>query len=325
MRQTGISRDRRWDRVTGRSAKYALAGVADALYAIRRFLLDQPLFTSTLLPLIPRPARWALRRAYLLPADAIDKAVGRRSELVPPRSQMFVGSVDDFESSGELLVRRLVDVAGLTPESSVLDIGSGIGRLAVALTSFHGPEGSYDGLDIVPSGIEWCTQNITTRHPRFRFTLANVFNGEYNPRGTVQPSEYRLPYPDASFDLVVLTSVFTHMLPADMEHYIDEIARVLKPGGRCFATYSLLNPESRRLMESGAGDMRFKHAMGPCAVVDPMVPELAVAYEEGYVREIYKERGLASEGGIYYGGWSGREQSDRSSGLSQDIVLTTRR
>jgi SAM-dependent methyltransferase len=301
-----------------------LAGVAGALYALRRFLLEQPLFTSTLLPLIPRPARWALRRAYLLPADLMERAAGRRKEMVPPRSKMFVGSVDDFESSGHLLVSRLVDLGGLTPASAVLDIGSGIGRLAVALTSFLGPKGSYDGLDVVPSGVEWCSQNITPRHPRFRFTLADVFNGEYNPRGTVQPSQYRLPYPDGSFDLVVLTSVFTHMLPRDMEHYVDEIARVLVPGGRCFATYSLLNEESRRLMESGASDIRFKHMVGQYAVVDPDVPELAVGYEENYVREIFEQRGLGCVG-IYYGNWSGREPSDRSSGLGQDDVLTSRR
>ena len=108
----------------------ALRRIADGLFAVRRYLLDQPLFTSTILPAIPRPVRWALRTAYLLPVDLIDRAVGRRRAMVPPRSKMFVGSVDDFESSGELLVGRLIEVGGLTPGSSVLDIGSGIGRLA---------------------------------------------------------------------------------------------------------------------------------------------------------------------------------------------------
>jgi SAM-dependent methyltransferase len=303
----------------------ALRWVAGALYAIRAYLLDQPFFTSTVLPAIPRPVRWALRKAYLFPVDLIEAAVGRRGAMVPPRSKMFVGSVEDFESSGELLVRRLIEVAGLTPESCVLDIGCGIGRLAVALTSQLGREGRYEGLDIVPSGIEWCAKNITPRYPNFQFTLADVFNGEYHPGGRVRPTEYRLPYPDATFDLVVLTSVFTHMLPVEKEHYVDEIARVLKPDSRCFATYTLLNPESRRLMEAGASEFRFNHAMGPCAVVDAKVPELAVGYDEDYVREVYERRGFSTEGGIYYGTWSGREPSARGSGLGQDLVLSTRR
>ena len=302
----------------------ALHAVADALLAIRRYLLDRPWFTSTVLPAIPRPVRWAMRKAYLLPVDLIDAATGRRRPMVPPRSEMFVGSVEDFESSGELLVQRLTEVAGLRSDSHVLDIGCGIGREAVALTSRLGPRGRYEGLDIVPSGIEWCTKNITPHYPVFRFTLADVSNGEYNPDGAVAPTEYRLPYPDASFDIVVLTSVFTHMLPAENEHYLEEIARVLKPGGRCFATYSLLNEESRRLMAAGASDTRFKHAVGPCAVVDTKVPELAVAYEENYVREVSERFGLSTAGGIYYGTWSGREPSARASGLIQDLVLSTR-
>jgi ubiquinone/menaquinone biosynthesis C-methylase UbiE len=297
-----------------------LARVADGLYAVRRYLLDQPFFTSKVLPAIPRPARWALRKIYLKPADVIDQAIGRRADMVPPRSEMFVGSVEDFERSGELLVQRLIDLAGLTPHTSVLDLGSGIGRLAVALTRHLGPDGRYEGLDIVASGIEWCTSNITPHHPNFRFTLADVFNGEYNPGGRAQPVEYRLPYDDEAFDLVVLTSVFTHMLPADVEHYADEIARVLKPGARCFATFSLLDDASRRLMDTGQSDTKFTHVIGPAAVVDEKVPELAVAYDEGYVRDLFEHRGMRTHA-IHYGSWSGRETSDPGTGLSQDAVV----
>lgn len=308
-----------------RALRVALGWAADALYGVRRWLLKQPLFTSTILPAIPRPIRWALRKAYLFPADLIDKAVGRRSEMVPPRSMMFVGSVDDFESSGDLVVQRLIELGGLTPASSVLDIGSGIGRLAVALAPQLGAEGRYEGLDIVPSGIKWCTETITPRYPNFHFTLADIYNGEYNPGGRVHATEYRLPFPDATFDLVVLTSVFTHMLAPEKEHYVDEIARVLKPGGRCFATYLLLNAESRRLMEQGSSDTRLRHTIGPCAVVDEKVPELEVGYDEDYVRATYEQRGLSTEGGIYYGSWSGRQPSARTNGLSQDLVLSVRR
>jgi SAM-dependent methyltransferase len=134
-----------------------------------------------------------------------------------------------------------------------------------------------------------------------------------------------LPFPDATFDLVVLTSVFTHMLAPEKEHYVDEIARVLKPGGRCFATYLLLNAESRRLMEQGSSDTRLRHTIGPCAVVDEKVPELEVGYDEDYVRATYEQRGLSTEGGIYYGSWSGRQPSARTNGLSQDLVLSVRR
>jgi ubiquinone/menaquinone biosynthesis C-methylase UbiE len=190
----------------------------------------------------------------------------------------------------------------------VLDVATGSGNTAISAARRFC---DATGIDYVPELIEQARKRAEAEGLEITFEVGDAED---------------LPYPDASFDLVVLTSVFTHMLPTDMEHYVDEIARVLKPGGRCFATYSLLNPESRRLMESGSGDMRFKHAMGPCAVVDPNVPELAVAYEEDYVRKMYEQRGLSSsDGGIYYGSWLGREPSDRSSGLMQDVVLTVRR
>jgi SAM-dependent methyltransferase len=254
----------------------------------------------------------------------MERAAGRNSDLIPPPSKMFVGSVDDFESSGRRLVQRLEALAGLTPDSTVLDIGSGIGRLAVALTGYLGPAGRYEGLEIVPTGVAWCQEHITPRYPNFRFTLADVRNGEYNPDGQVPPTEYRLPYEDETFDLVVLTSVFTHMLPDESERYVDEIARVLKPGGRCFATYSLLNADSRRLMKAGASVTRFPHERGPYAVVDEKVPELAVAYEEQYVREQFARHGLDAGDAVYYGGWSGRPESQRRAGLEQDVVVSVK-
>jgi len=45
--------------------------------------------------------------------------------------------------------------------------------------------------------------------------------------GTVAASEFVFPFADASFDFVSLASVFTHMLPVDLEHYAGQIARVL--------------------------------------------------------------------------------------------------
>jgi SAM-dependent methyltransferase len=295
-----------------------------ALYDLRRLLLRQQWFTSTVLPAIPRPVRWTMRRLYFLPSDLIDRALGRRDDMVPPRSQIFTGSVDDFRASGMALVHRLVDFGGLTPDSKVLDIGCGMGRLAVALTSYLTRDGGYEGLDIVPSGISWCNDHIASRYPNFGFTLADVYNKEYHPNGRLKPSEYRFPYPDETFDLVVLASVFTHMLSADMEHYIAEISRVLKRGGRCYASYSLLNEESRRAMESGLSSLRFKHYEGPCWIVDDKVPELAVGYDEPYVRDLYEHHGLSAGYTTYYGSWSGRPLLAEDARFSQDIVLSTK-
>jgi SAM-dependent methyltransferase len=295
-----------------------------ALYDLRKSLLSQQWFTSKVLPAIPRPIRWRLRQLYFLPSDIIDRRSGRRDDLVPPKSEIFTGSVDDFRSSGKALVGRLLEFADLTPDAKVLDIGSGTGRLAVALTSYLDADGSYAGIDIVPSGIKWCQEKITPRYPSFSFTLTDVYNKEYNPGGTLSAREYRFPYPDGTFDIAVLASVFTHMLPEDMEHYIAEIARVLKNGGRCYASFSLINSGSRDPMEAGRSSLRFKPHAGPCWVVDAKVPELAVGYDETYVRELYERHGF-SPNDIHYGSWSGRFPADAEPAFSQDVVVSTKR
>jgi SAM-dependent methyltransferase len=303
-----------------------LRKIVAGMYTVRNWLLDQQVFTSTVLPAIPRPIRWALRKLYFLPSDLIELVLGQRDELVPPKSQIFTGSVDDFRTSGARLVDRLVDFGGLTSESKILDIGCGMGRLAVALTSYLSRNGAYEGMDIVPAGIKWCNENIASTHPNFHFKLADISNTEYNPAGSVKASEYPFPFPSETFDLVVLASVFTHMLPGDMEHYVAEISRVLKSGGHCFATYSLLNGESRLRMESGQSSLRFKHKVGPCSVVDRKVPELAVAYDERYVQDLYAKHGLSTQNNIYYGSWCRRSPSaGQESGASQDLVLATKR
>ncbi len=44
----------------------------------------------------------------------------------------------------------------------------------------------------------------------------------------------RLPFPDASFDLVVSALVFSHL--PDLRPVVDELSRVLQPGGRLLVT-----------------------------------------------------------------------------------------
>jgi ubiquinone/menaquinone biosynthesis C-methylase UbiE len=38
-----------------------------------------------------------------------------------------------------------------------------------------------------------------------------------------------------------MKSLFTHIRPAEVENYLREMARVLKPGGRCLAAFFMLN------------------------------------------------------------------------------------
>lgn len=226
----------------------------------------------------------------------------------------------DFELVGNNFRRHLVELAGLQPHHRILDVGCGVGRMALPLTRYLTADGSYEGLDVVRAGIAWCTEHITSHHPHFRFRAADLYNRAYHPRGRARASEYVFPYADASFDCVLLASVFTHMLPADLEHYLAEVARVLKPNGRCLATFFLLNAESRRLMKQSASLYDFRYPLPGCFTKDRRLPESAIAYEEVGIRRLYRKNGLALQEPIQYGNWCGR----RSFCDGQDIVVATK-
>ena len=237
-------------------------------------------------------------------ADALP---GRRGEPFPPRSTFAaVGGARDFRRAGREFLGYFRDLCGLRPDERVLEVGCGIGRMALPLTKYLSPAGSYDGFDVASDGVEWCRQHVTPRYPNFRFQVADVYNGVYNPAGRTQPREYRFPHEDESFDLVFLTSVFTHMLPWDVEHYLSEIARVLRVEGRCLITYFLLNPETLRFMEERKPEVNFWHQRQGYRVMDPTNPEAAVAYEESDIRALYARLGLRVVEPIYLGGWSRR-------------------
>jgi SAM-dependent methyltransferase len=301
--------------------KRALLRLASTAERSRIWLLDQKWFTSRLLPAMPRSLRWMMRRIYFAPIDLVDRLRGPDRAVAPPRGVNYSGAVIDFEGSGSALVRALGDVAGLVPSSRVLDIGCGMGRLAAAMTGFLDERGSYDGLDIVPDGIAWCRENVVSPHGNVRFTLADVYNREYNPAGTSAAVDYVFPFADESFDVIVLVSVFTHMVPDEVDRYLGEIARVLAPGGRCFASYYLLTSEALMRMRSKESAVRFNHDRGSHWLVSAKVPELSVGYDDVFLTDLYAQHGLSSD--RYLGYWCGQPSHwSRDSGLGeQDVIV----
>ncbi len=266
---------------------------------------------------VPKPLKPALRKLYQSAADQFEILLGRRDALTPPKRMWhLVTSPElDFKVLGEGVRRFLVEECGLKPHETILDVGCGIGRNAVPLI---GQVREYYGFDIMPDAIKWCQKNITRRHPNFHFHLADIYNKSYNPAGNYQASEYEFPYPDGTFDLVFLISIFTHMLPSDVENYFSEIARVLKPGGRCAISFLLLNDEARKNIATGQGVFDFKFELDGCYAQDEAVPEAAIAYDEERIRGLYEKYGLKLREPILYGSWSSSQIQ------SQDIVVASK-
>lgn len=217
------------------------------------------------------------------------------------------------------LFRELCD---LKPHESVLDIGCGLGTFAVALTQYLNKSGRYEGIDVGADRIKKCRHKITRAFPNFRFQAADLYNESYNPTGHFKASEYRFPYEDASFDFVFARSLFTHMLPDDVANYVLEIARVLKPNGRCLVTFFLINDKTSRMQ-----DQKFPFDFGIYRVRRTDVPELAVSYQEPHVRALFAEHGLRIVEPIRLGTWSGAEGAVKKSARlahHQDVIVAVK-
>jgi SAM-dependent methyltransferase len=264
--------------------------------------------------------RHAALRLTVFPIEAVLETLHLNLDPLKPPRRVDPNAAGDFVGIGSEFRNYFIELGGLRPEHSVLDVGSGCGRMAVPLLDYL-TSGTYDGIEIMKKSVTWCRRAITARHPNFRFHHADVLNREYNPKGCAKAEEYRFPFPERTFDFVLLTSVFTHMLPASAENYLREIARVLKPGGRCLITWFLLHETSRKLCTNEKSQLNFQFDFGDYRSTHKRIPEYAVAYEEDFVISLYLRNSLVPRLPPYYGLWCGRER-----GVSfQDIIVATRK
>ncbi len=113
------------------------------------------------------------------------------------------------------------------PGEAVLDIGCGAGVDTIIAAQMVGPSGSVRGLDLVPEMLNRARENAR---------LARAENVEFK-----EGSAEELPYPDTSFDVVISNGVFN--LVVDKGKALEEVRRVLKPGGRFMIADQVLTGE----------------------------------------------------------------------------------
>ena len=112
-------------------------------------------------------------------------------------------------------LKRLLHHGGFLPLTRyrVLDAGCGGGSVLAELQDWGAVSGNLYGVDLLPERIELARRQF----PHLHFQQANA---------------EQLDFPDGSFDLVFLFTVFTSILDKQMAGNVaNEVTRILKPGG----------------------------------------------------------------------------------------------
>jgi ubiquinone/menaquinone biosynthesis C-methylase UbiE len=271
-----------------------------------------------LIRLIPNSIKPMVRKLYYFPMDVIERLRGVNS-MIPPRSMIFVGN-GNFKKTGRIWKKYFIELGNLQPTDRVLDVGCGIGRMAIPLTNYLSKDGEYWGFDIVKQGIDWCQSRISSKFSNFHFQHSDVYNQHYNPNGKVAAESFQFPFENEFFDLVFLTSVFTHMVQPDVENYLSEISRVLKTKGKCLITFFILNEDSIKQIRLGHSTLDFRYTVNNCLTINEEEPELAIAYEEEIVVRLFNKYGLKITQPIHYGNWCKRDRFL----TYQDLIVATK-
>jgi SAM-dependent methyltransferase len=268
--------------------------------------------------MLSRRSRRLILRA-LDPLDAFIRTVNGKQAQPPLHLRWEVGPLRGFERAATEYRILLQQWAGLHEASTLLDIGCGCGQLPLELAELLGPEARYEGWDINREAIAWCERALHRRDSRFTFRLLDVRNSLYRPSAGHDASEFVFPATVPSA-IVVLKSVFTHMMKDAVLNYLRQIPRVLSHGGICVASFFLLNDRQRRLQARGLNQMTFVPFGDGVAVADPRVPEAIVAFEEHVVLDMAAKAHLHLARPPLQGRWTGE-----AGGIShQDILILKR-
>jgi SAM-dependent methyltransferase len=158
-----------------------------------------------------------------------------------------LGYPDELANVPESAVESFAGVAnpwtmgGLAPGERVLDLGCGAGTDTLVAAQMVGAGGRVTGIDMTPEMLA---------KARAAAAEMGVTNVEF-----VEGEAERLPFADASFDVVISNGVID-LIP-DKDAVFAELHRVLVPGGRMqIADVTIQNPvsaEGRRNIDLWTG------------------------------------------------------------------------
>ena len=219
------------------------------------------------------------------------------------------GGPDTFDAISKQHIAHIEKHIGISASDSIVEIGCGIGRDAIPLTSILEDKGRYVGIDIIRPSIEWCTENITARHQNFSFHWFNVADKLHNPGGDLPISACRIPADEESVDLIILQSVFTHMFEDGILFYLKEFARVMKRRAKIYATCFIVDEVTLAAVSNAPVTIYslsfLHHYQDGCYINSIDYPTGAVAFTLPKLHEMINAAGLRFSRPALRGTWSG--------------------
>ena len=175
--------------------------------------------------MIRRQLRWLPHRLRDLPRDAVGAAFPRAfgGPIPGPGLRSRVGGIsrEEFRRVGrdgaaEILGAFDRDRIPGRPYPDWLDFGCGCGRIARVLAE-DARVVRLSGVDVDRDQIRWVQGRL---------------HGAFAVMRPTPP----LDFGAASFDVVYAVSIFTHLDEGEQDRWLDELFRILRPGGLLIAT-----------------------------------------------------------------------------------------
>jgi SAM-dependent methyltransferase len=143
----------------------------------------------------------------------------------------------EFDVLGQV-ERDLLVQSGLQPSDFLVDVGCGTGRLASKLTDYL--TGPYLGIDVVPEFVRYAAE--LCGRPDWRFEVGEGLS---------------VPAQDGSANMVCAFSLFTHLKHEETYVYLQDVHRVLKPGGKVvFSFLEFGSPACLRMFDTALINVR---------------------------------------------------------------------
>jgi ubiquinone/menaquinone biosynthesis C-methylase UbiE len=191
-----------------------------------------------------------------------ERYVADLTERHPIDEAMALAVGGSFKEVGAI-ESDVMTYAGLKSGMSLLDLGCGSGRLAVALSGIL--DINFLGIDVVQQLLDYAASK-SPKHYRYKLNQTLT-----------------LPAEDESFDFFSAFSVFTHLLHSESYLYLEDAWRALRPGGTVvFSFLEFANPEHWQSFETEVSGRR----SGVAPHLNTMIERNAIqrwAKELGYV------------------------------------------